>query len=223
MGSPTAFIVSDLHLGSDHFFHAEFLSWLDELPAKVPLILNGDIVDDPRVPLGPTHQQVLDQLVAESLSRPLVWVYGNHDAGIVLADTGKIQFAHHWEIDRRLLIAHGDDFDELMPKHGLFKVLFKALHELRSLVGFQRVHVAQYAKKWSFLYRVLNDHVAANALAAAKERGFQAITCGHTHAAMERERGGHRYINTGAWTERPLHFIELTNEGMHLRPYGVQP
>ena len=220
MAPPATYIVSDLHLGSEHFRHRQFLSWLDSLPAESPLILNGDTVDDPRKPIPAVHREVLERMVAESRRRPYVWVYGNHDAGYVPEDSGQIQFAHYWEVERRLLVVHGDDFDDVMPKHGLFKAIFKTLHKVRRWLGFQNVHVAEYAKKWDFLYRVLNNRVAQNALDAARLRGFDVITCGHTHTAMDVRDGGVRYLNTGAWTETPLFFLEVNGEGFHLREFS---
>ena len=219
MGAQTTFIVSDLHLGSEHFYQREFLSWLDGLPEDAQLILNGDTIDDPRRALGSAHEAVLERLVRESHKRSLVWVYGNHDAGLVLDDPGRICFVERWEIGRRLLVVHGDDFDQIMPRHGLFKTAFRFLHELRSTLGFSRVHVAEYAKKWAFFYRVLNEHVAQNALAAARSQGFEAVTCGHTHAIMDIEREGVRYLNTGSWTERPLHYITVDADEIGLCLY----
>jgi UDP-2,3-diacylglucosamine pyrophosphatase LpxH len=206
-------------LGSDYFHDAEFLAWLEALPTGAQLILNGDIIDDPRYPLSSAHQAVLQRLVDESHRRPIVWVYGNHDASFTLENPGQIQFVQHWHIDKRLLIMHGDDFDNVMPKYRLFKEVFRKLHDLLKLLGFANVHVARYAKKWGFLYRVFSNHVAHNALRAARSQGFAAVTCGHTHAAMVVEREGMSYFNTGAWTEKPLHYISIDADDIALHIY----
>jgi len=219
MSSSRTFVISDLHLGSRHFCHGNFLEWLAGLPASAPLILNGDIIDDPRKPLAEAHRAVLERLVQESHCRPLIWVYGNHDDGVVLEDPGRIQFARHWQIDQRLLIVHGDNLDEIMPRHHLFKKVFRLVYRLHVKLGFPDVHVAQYAKKWGFFYRVLNDHVAHKALKAARSQGFAAVTCGHTHAAMDLRHDGVRYLNTGAWTEEPHHFLEVDEDTIRLRAY----
>ena len=108
---------------------------------------------------------------------------------------------------------HGNSLDKIMPRHRVFKKLFSFFHHVLMFLGFQRMHVAQYAKKWTFLYQFLNRHVAEEALRAAREKGFEAVTCGHTHAAMEMRQDGRRYLNTGAWTEEPL----LTSRSMHGR------
>jgi UDP-2,3-diacylglucosamine pyrophosphatase LpxH len=214
-----SYIVSDLHLGLAYFHRESFLAWLDQLPPGGRLILNGDIVDEPGAPLPAAHQAVLDRLVRESHRRPLVWVRGNHDVGWAMEDAGRIQFVDHWAIDRRLLVVHGSDLDDLMPRHGLFKWLFKRFHRLRVALGWPDVHVAQYAKKWDFLYRTLNKRVARNALRVARRRGFAAITCGHTHAAMDLAVDGRRYLNTGAWTEAPLHYLVVDPEQIRLQVY----
>ena len=223
MSAETSYIVSDLHLGSEYSRHEDFLAWIDALPPGASVVLNGDMVDNPTQPLSAAEHGVLERLARESHQRPIVWVYGNHDAGLVLDDPGSIQFVHHWEIGQRLLVVHGSDFDEIMPRHGLFKAVFHILHDLRGLLGFRRVHVAEYAKKWEFLYRVLNEHVAHNALRAAGSRGFEAVSCGHTHSPMEIERDGRRYYNTGAWTEKPLHYLQVDGGDVALRVYDPGP
>ena len=46
-------------------------------------------------------------------------------------------------------------------------------------------------------------------LGTARREGFSAVTCGHTHAPMVIEIEGRRYLNTGAWTEAPNHFVRV--------------
>lgn len=219
MGVERSFIVSDLHLGSAYFHHETFVSWLEALPKGVQLVLNGDIIDEPRKPLPVEHRVVLERLVSESHARPVVWVYGNHDAEFKLAEQGEIEFVDRWEIERRLLVVHGDRLDRLMPRHGIFKWIFRRFHRLRVHLGFSNMHVAEYAKKWELFYRVLSEHVARNALRFAREQGFAAVVCGHTHAPMDIERDGLRYFNTGSWTEKPLHFLEVTPNNIALQIY----
>jgi UDP-2,3-diacylglucosamine pyrophosphatase LpxH len=207
------YIVSDLHLGSEYFRLENFVCFLDTLPGGVSLVLNGDTIDEPGNSLSAEHEAVVQRLVAESKQRPVVWIHGNHDESFGLDDPGGIQFARRWEVDRVLLVLHGDQLDGVMPRHGLFKILFKKFHRLRIRLGFPDVHVADYAKRFGLLYRVLSKHVARRALDAAQREGFGAVTCGHTHAPMELERGGLRYLNTGAWTEVSNHYVAVTEGG----------
>ena len=216
MSEPASYIVSDLHLGNAYFHRDAFLAWLDALPPGARLVLNGDTLDNPDKPLPDDHARVLERLVAESARRPVVWVYGNHDEGLDLRETGRIEFVERWELGRRLLALHGDELDAVMPRHGLFKAAFKLFHKVRIGLGFPDVHVANYAKKWALLYRVLNQHVARKAVRAARALGFEAVACGHTHAAMDAEVEGTRYLNTGAWTESPQHFVRADADGIEL-------
>ena len=96
MGVARCFIVSDLHLGSAYFYHRNFSSWLDALPKGVPLVLNGDVIDEPGQALPDAHRAVLERLVSESQYRPVIWVYGNHDAEFKLAEPGRIRFVDSW-------------------------------------------------------------------------------------------------------------------------------
>ena len=220
MTAPVSYVVSDLHLGDRHFCCTQFLAWLDGLPVEAALILNGDIIDDPDQRLCAEHDSVLRRLVAESYSRTVVWVRGNHDRDFVLPDPGGIRFENQWEIGRQLLVVHGDDLDEVMPRHRMFKALFKLFHRAMVFAGLPDVHVARYAKKWGFLYGVLNDHVADKAIRRAASSGHRAVTCGHTHAPMDMHRDGRRYLNTGAWTEEPLHFLSVVGERIALEEFA---
>ena len=123
-------------------------------------------------------------------------------------------------MNRRLLVVHRNQLDEVMPRHRFFKWVFKRFHRLLIALGGRNMHVAEYAKKWNFLYQVLNKNVVHNALRVACELNFEAIACGHTHAAMDVERNGRRYFNTGSWTEKPLHYLLVDAELIQLRVYG---
>jgi predicted phosphodiesterase len=56
-----------------------------------------------------------------------------------------------------------------------------------------------------------------NAVNYAAEDGFEAVTCGHTHFAEEQFINGIRYLNTGAWTELPPHYVHVTDKEMSLK------
>lgn len=219
MSAADTYIVSDVHLGNRHCHREQFLSFLDALPAGARLVLNGDIVDEPEDPLPPADEQVLQRLIDESTRRPVIWVHGNHDDGFALEGAGDIQFAERWVVDDRLLVLHGDELDGVMPRHTLFKKLFKKLHRFCIRIGFPDVHVASYAKRWGVLYRVLTKHVADRALRTAAGEGLEAITCGHTHAPVDLVVEGRRYMNTGCWTESPAYVVIVGEAGIDYRPF----
>lgn len=211
-----AIIASDLHIGSRYFQSQVFEGFIEDLPDDHELILNGDIIDSPYKKMKPSHQRILDRLEQLSHRQKLVWIRGNHDNGYLPNNSGKIELRRHYAIGNQLLITHGDDFDDIMPRSRLFMIVFKMMHELRIKFGARPVHVAEYAKKWKFLYRVLRKSVMVNAVNFAIENGFKAVTCGHTHYAEDKIYYGVRYINTGAWTEFPAHFLQVRSDDMTL-------
>ncbi len=130
------------------------------------------------------------------MERRVVWLYGNHDEDFRMSDPGRIEFRKHLALSNRLMIVHGDDFDEVMPKSLWFIRLFKLEpRPIRLRLGAPPVHVAALAKKWTpFLYRVLTEEVRMNAVKCAIEGRFEAITCGHVH-----------YAEDSICSGRPLH------------------
>ena len=211
-----AIVVSDLHMGSRYFHSQAFGGFLDYIPDADEIILNGDVLDRPHVKLTPLHQQILERIEQLSLRVKVVWVRGNHDKGYMPARLGKIEFCRRYTFDHRIVITHGDDFDNIMPRSRVFMEAFRLMHNLRVRLGARPVHVAEYAKKWKALYRVLCNSVMRNAVSFAAENGFEAVTCGHTHFAEDILLNGVRYINTGAWTEFPAHFLSVTPQNIVL-------
>jgi UDP-2,3-diacylglucosamine pyrophosphatase LpxH len=212
-----AVIVSDLHIGSRYFLDASFDRFLDNIPENSELILNGDVIDNLYTNLSSFHRSILDRIAQLSLKQPVIWVRGNHDNGYAPKDFGNIRFKKAYSINQKLFIAHGDYFDEVMPRSQMFMKAFRKLHNLRVKLGARPVHVAEYAKNWHFLYRHLRRNVMLNAVNYARQKGYQAVTCGHTHYAEDKRVGGIRYINTGAWTEMPTHFLEVNGPEMKLK------
>jgi len=213
-------IVSDLHMGSPYFLVREFDRFLRTIPDDCLLILNGDIIDNAKTKLPLPHRQILERLEKRSLRRPVIWVQGNHDNGFVSNSIGNIEFRPIYQVDHRILVAHGHDFDEIMPRSRLFIKAFTYLHQARIALGMRPAHVAHYAKKWKRLYKLLRDNIIKNAVLCAREQGCDVVVCGHTHFAEERDVEGIRYINTGAWTEHPPYFLQATGHQIMLRPFN---
>jgi UDP-2,3-diacylglucosamine pyrophosphatase LpxH len=213
----TTVIVSDLHLGCRFCLHAEFLRFLDALPAEATLVLNGDTVDRRHTPFPEPHRLVLERLRAESRRRRVVWVRGNHDDRYVLDRPEQIEMAAAHALQPFLYVSHGHDFYTRTVYYRLFVWAFKTLHDIRLCLGAPSVHVALFAKKLPWLYRLLKRQVALNAAEYARENGYRAVACGHVHDVEDFTVGGVRYVNTGAWTERPLACLVVQDGALELR------
>lgn len=217
---PPTFVTSDLHLGSPYFLANEFTAFLDALPPRADLILNGDTMDHWQRCLPPTHAAVLDRLRAESSQRRILWIYGNHDEDYRMPNPAHIEFATDYAIGKQLYVNHGFDFDNLMPRNRPFIQFIRALHHFRLKLGAPPMHVALYAKRFKLLYRILINHVATNAVEYAHEHGYQAVTCGHTHFVEDRTIEGVRYLNTGSWTEPPPSWLSISDTDIQIHSGG---
>ena len=91
------------------------------------------------------------------------------------------------------------------------------MHDLRVKLGARPVHVAQYAKRWKSFYGYLRKNVMLNAVNYAATNGFEAVSCGHTHFAEEQFINGIKYLNTGAWTERPTYYVRVSDNEIVLK------
>jgi UDP-2,3-diacylglucosamine pyrophosphatase LpxH len=211
-----AIIVSDLHIGSRYFLHANFMQFLENIPQDHEFILNGDIINNPYGKMKPADRQILDRFGEMSFQQKVVWVRGNHDNGYIPDNLGKIQIKQYYALQKRLFVTHGDFFDEVMPRSQMFIKAFKMMHDLRVKLGARPIHVAQYAKKWKSFYEYLRKNVMLNAVSYAAANRFEAVTCGHTHFAEEHFVHGIKYLNTGAWTELPTYYVRITDNEMTL-------
>ncbi len=197
------YIVSDLHLGLKQCRVDAFLAFLDGLPNGARLVLNGDIITHfySDANLSDEHSGVVDRLREESFKREVVWIHGNNDKYLELRDPGEIKFVNDYAIGKRLYITHGHRFDWLMPSTRAILIPIRLIYGAMAYFRKSKVHVAEFAKRFSRLYSVLCRHVAWNAVRYARKHGYEAVTCGHTHFAEDRMIKGIRYLNTGCWTE----------------------
>jgi len=201
-------VISDLHIGSRFCFRDELLGLLGNLPEDVGLVLNGDTVDHyPKYIDKDT--EILDLLKSESLKREVIWLSGNHDRKYRLDGRHNIKTADSHVMNDSILAAHGDNFEDRRFYARWFVIVFRVLYNLRLRLGASPVHVAEYAKHFPGLYSSFRNKVRSNAVEHARKMGLDAVICGHTHYFEDTVIGGIRYINTGSWTEKPIHFVSI--------------
>ena len=215
-----AVIISDLHLESVHTLADQIALFIENLPAGCDLILNGDIIDSSYPNLPRENLRILKQITQESFRRNIVWLLGNHDDCSLLRNRGRIRFKRIHTIADQLLITHGNELDKTKARiHQLLRP-FKLIQFLLVKSGLRPLNVARLATRFEPFYRLYRKKLMFDAVKFAKKRGFKVITCGHSHYPEDRTVQGVRYINTGAWTEYPPHYLMVNDKEIRLERYA---
>ena len=227
-GPADTLIISDLHLGSE-VSRAREAQRLLKLLSFRRLILLGDIFADLNFSrLKKDHWRFLSQI--RKLSNPkrnieVVWVEGNHDQGLSTLMSHlvgvRVYQEYAWSYAGvRHLAVHGHQFDQ-------FTVSNVTLSQFGGLLYLQLQKLDPGKKGFSrFLDRLntrwlrMSPKVSSGALEYARRKGVERIFCGHTHAAMELERDGIRYYNSGSWVGAQPTFITVGERGVEIQRYG---
>jgi UDP-2,3-diacylglucosamine pyrophosphatase LpxH len=212
-----AVVVSDLHLESVHTLSDQIALFIENLPEGCDLILNGDIIDSSYPSLPRKNLQILDQISQESFRRNIVWILGNHDDCSLLRDRGRINFKRIHTVDNRLLITHGNELDKTKARIQQLLKPFKLIQAILVRSGLRPVNVAHLATKFEPFYRLYRRNLMLDAVKFAKQKGFGAVACGHTHYPEDRIVQGVRYINTGAWTQYPPYYLVINDREIGLK------
>lgn len=209
-------VTSDLHLGNRFSRSSQFTAMVKRLNKSISLVLAGDIIDTPGQSLGQDDLAALDAIQTRASHEQVIWIEGNHDRGYRPQSSEDIHFLDSYAIGKRLFITHGDTFDTVMPRNQWFVSTFRFFHNLRVRLGADPIHVADYAKKYQYLYNYLRRKVMNCAVEQGQEQNFEAVACGHVHFAEDAFDKGIRYINLGAWTESSCHCLLVDEDGMTL-------
>ena len=214
-----AVIISDTHLGSDNCQARQLTHFLEgilhgEMPTK-RLILNGDVFDsiDFRR-LNKHHWKVLSLLRKLSDRIEILWINGNHDGPaeiishllgvevrdeMILASGGK-----------RILFHHGHRFDDFIDNHPILTAIGDAVYRLLQRID-RSHHFAKLAKRKSKIFLRCTQKIEEQSIEMALELSCNAVCCGHTHHAVANVNGPAAYYNSGCWTEKPCHYLTVTN------------
>ncbi|MDZ7686220.1 MAG: UDP-2,3-diacylglucosamine diphosphatase [Gammaproteobacteria bacterium] len=157
----------------------------------------------------------------------VIYVPGNHDElmrDFIGQDFNGIDLrretVHKTADGRRLLILHGDVFDEVVRHPRILDFLGNSAYELIMSVSrnFNRLRKRFGYGYWSFAkfikYRFGEavryiERFEQAASAHATRLGFDGIVCGHIHHPNNIEIDGAQYLNTGDWVE---HCTALTED-----------
>lgn len=230
--------LSDIHLGCKDCKAEFLLDFLDKVNADV-IYLVGDIVDfwalEKRFHWPDSHNQLAYKLMdlARSGCR-IVYVPGNHDekvrkyVGLTFSDIEiHREFEHTTLEGKRLLIAHGDDFDAevcLGKWHALIgDVMYDFLlflnrwcYWLRGKLGFGYWSLAGYIKSKVKGANQAIERYKKAAVDYAREKGMDGIVCGHIHQPGLEEIDGMLYCNDGDWIENCTVLVENQDGSLEL-------
>lgn len=222
--------ISDLHLGTPGSNADLLLDFLKHHECAT-LYLVGDIVDGWQLRKGWYWPQAHNDVVRAILKMAkhgtrVIYVPGNHDEHFrdyVGLEFGGIELVgedvHVTADGRRLLVIHGDQFDNVVLYHKwlaflgdwAYTMLLKSngtVNWARRRLGLPYWSLAAHMKKRvknavQFISRF--EEVVAH---AAADRNVDGVVCGHIHSAEIREFDGVTYYNDGDWVESCTALVE---------------
>jgi len=222
--------LSDIHLGSRECRVSLLLDFLRHTQCE-QLYLVGDIVDLENLrksfywPAG--HTEVLRLLLAKSQEGTrIVYIPGNHDhelhtfAGVRFGNIEIANHAIHTTRDgRRLLVVHGDQFDDVVRRRSLgvrlggfacrrLLTLNRLVHWLHDLLDRPYWSLAQHVKARFPGAQGYIERYQRATLAAARSAQVDGVVCGHIHRADLTKIDGLSYCNDGDWVESCTALVE---------------
>lgn len=220
--------ISDVHLGSSACQADYLLDCLRSIRCET-LYLVGDIIDllamRKRTHWPETHTAVIEEVIrlARSGTR-VVYIPGNHDAELRLLAGSRIagvevrrSAVHQMADGRRLLVAHGDEFDAKLPVAAWLRTLGDYGHDFllrlnsRSNCLRRRLGLDYWPLAAALKSRLGRRYARAFELAAVREvrrRGFDGFVGGHLHVARISTYGRFVYCNDGDWVEHCTALVE---------------
>ena len=223
--------LSDIHLGTRACQARRLLEFLREHPAEQTYLI-GDIVDFWAMHRGICWSSAQNTVVQKLLRRArhgerIVFIPGNHDEAlrdyldVSFGDIEVREEAVHETLDgRRLLLTHGDVFDQVTRHHRWVAVAgdvaYNLLVRLNLVLSWSRrtLGIAGYWSLAGYAKRKVKTALSFifdfedSAVRHARERGLDGIVCGHIHWPTIREIDGLLYANCGDWVDSCSAIVE---------------
>ncbi|MCM5704723.1 UDP-2,3-diacylglucosamine diphosphatase [Larsenimonas salina] len=237
--------ISDLHMGTPDCQASRLISVLERInPSRIYLV--GDIFDliamRRRAVLTPAQQQLISMLIERARTDcDMIYIPGNHDAAfrrLCGSEIFNIRIEQEcfftMKDGRKMLIAHGDEFDEQMHE-----AVAPWLHQLgsRMLNGLRVINrwITQTRERFNLPYwslsaalkrhsertkRYINVFETA-AIERARTERTQGYMGGHIHLPSLREYNGYLYANCGDWVEHCTALVEMKDGQFHMVDYEL--
>lgn len=223
--------LSDIHLGTRGCQAEALLDFLRQHEAEY-LYLLGDIIDfwsmNRVIHWTPAQNTVVQKVLRRARhGERVILIPGNHDEALreyIGTSFGDIQILadhiHETADGRRLLLIHGDEFDQVTRYHRWLAVAgdigYNLLVRLNGLLSLIRRtlrisgywSLAGYAKRKvkravSFIYDF--EEVV---IRRVRDLGVDGVVCGHIHSATLREIDNLLYVNCGDWVDSCTAIVE---------------
>jgi UDP-2,3-diacylglucosamine pyrophosphatase LpxH len=215
--------LSDIHLGSKDCKAHYLLDFLNHCRIDT-LYLAGDIIDlwamSKQFRWPEAHNLLLHKLMAMSLQgTKVVYMPGNHDQPLQKyhgMDLGQIkvrrQIIHTTADGRKLLVLHGDQFDQQVcfgvlhswigdKAYDLLLFMNRWYNRTRTMMGLPYWSLAGYIKGMVNGANLAIQRYVEACCSKAKELNMDGIVCGHIHHPQIIEFDGITYYNDGDWIE----------------------
>lgn len=237
--------LSDIHLGTKACQAEHLLAFLREHPAE-NVFLIGDIIDfwamKRSLAWSPAHNTVVQKMLRRARhGERIIFIPGNHDealrahCGTVFGD---IRVEHEWVHEtadgKRLLLVHGDEFDQVTRHHKWVAVLgdmaYTLLVKINVWLSFARRclglsgywSLAGYAKRKVKTALQFIFDFEENVTRAARARGLDGVVCGHIHWATIRQIDTLLYVNCGDWVDSCTGIVEHHDGRLELIHWASQ-
>lgn len=236
--------LSDIHLGTRACQADHLLEFLRDYQAEQTYLI-GDIVDfwamHRSICWLPSHNTVVQKLLRRARhGERIVFIPGNHDevlrdyVGNAFGGVEVLPEAIHETADgKRLLLIHGDIFDQVTRHHRWVAVLGDAAYNqlvrinlwlswVRRKLGCSGYwSLAGYAKRRIKTALNFIFDFEDSAIHHARERGLDGVVCGHIHWATIKEVGGLLYVNCGDWVDSCTAIVEHFDGRLELVVWGA--
>jgi UDP-2,3-diacylglucosamine pyrophosphatase LpxH len=230
--------ISDIHLGFKGCSADLLLDFLHHVEMDY-LFLVGDIIDvwsmKKSMYWPQSHNNVVRTILGKAKrGTKVIFVPGNHDE--VFRDfDGNVfgnleihrEYVHETAEGRRMLVLHGDEFDNVVKCSPWIAKLGSNIYDLLLAIN---PYINWWRRKfnlphWSLSAYLKNTTKRAmqyigsyeeSVVHAARKRGVDAVVCGHIHRAEMREMNGILYCNDGDWVESCTSLVEDMNGRLSL-------
>jgi UDP-2,3-diacylglucosamine pyrophosphatase LpxH len=223
--------LSDIHLGTRGCQADRLLDFLREFESD-HLFLIGDIIDfwamGRNIQWSPVQNTVVQKILRRARhGEKVVFIPGNHDEALREysgTSFGDILISFEWlhvtADGKRLLLTHGDQFDQVTRHHRWLAILgdvgYDLLVRLNGWLSWWRrtLRIRGYWSLAGFAKRKVKSAVSFifdfedSVIHSVRHRGLDGVVCGHIHSATIKAVGELLYINCGDWVDSCTAIVE---------------